>query len=295
MQVAVLGAQPLVLERAVDDDQQLVDLERLLQVVERAELHRLDRALDRGVRGHHQDLRPLAGRRRRRRARGSDRGRSAPASGCRRPARRTAAAPSSRCASRGLPVATTSCPSPRSAAASALQDLGFVVDEQDRAACRSMVTAVSLRVDGPAARCARRCRRPALARHGDRAAQSFDDVPGDRQAEPGSGPPRREVRVEDARQVLRRRCRRPRSRTSMATRSAGRRASSRAGSPRPAGAVRRARARPGCALVRMLTSASRRRSRVGHDRRQRADRGRADARSAGARVPPRAPRPRTAR
>ena len=38
----MLGAQPLVLERAPDDDQQLVDLERLLQVVERAELHRLD-------------------------------------------------------------------------------------------------------------------------------------------------------------------------------------------------------------------------------------------------------------
>ena len=56
-QIAVVGAQPLVLERAPDDDEQLVDLERLLQVVERAELHRLDRALDRGVRGHHQDLR----------------------------------------------------------------------------------------------------------------------------------------------------------------------------------------------------------------------------------------------
>ena len=88
-QVAVLGAQPLVLERAADDDEQLVDLERLLQVVERAELHRLDRALDRGVRGHHQDLRPLAVGRRRDAARGSDRGRSAPASGCRRRARRT--------------------------------------------------------------------------------------------------------------------------------------------------------------------------------------------------------------
>ena len=46
--------------RAADDHQKLVDLERLLQVVERAELHRLDRALDGRVRGHHQDLRPLA-------------------------------------------------------------------------------------------------------------------------------------------------------------------------------------------------------------------------------------------
>ena len=43
-----------------DHDQQLVDLERLLQVVERAQLHRLDGALDGGVRRHHQDLRPLA-------------------------------------------------------------------------------------------------------------------------------------------------------------------------------------------------------------------------------------------
>ena len=59
-QVAVFGAQPLMLERAPDDDQQLVDLERLLQVVERAELHGLDRALDGRVRRHHEDLRPLA-------------------------------------------------------------------------------------------------------------------------------------------------------------------------------------------------------------------------------------------
>ena len=64
-EVPVLGAQALVLERAAGDDEQLVDFERLLQVVERAELHRLDRALDRRVRGHHQDLRPLGRRRRR--------------------------------------------------------------------------------------------------------------------------------------------------------------------------------------------------------------------------------------
>ena len=61
-QIPVLGAEPLVLERAPDDDEQLVDLERLLQVVERPELHRLDRALDRGVRGHHHDLRPVLAR-----------------------------------------------------------------------------------------------------------------------------------------------------------------------------------------------------------------------------------------
>ena len=60
-EVGVLGAQPLVIERAVDHDEQLVDLERLLQVVERAEPHRFDRALDRRVRGHHHDLRHLGG------------------------------------------------------------------------------------------------------------------------------------------------------------------------------------------------------------------------------------------
>ena len=59
-QVAVFDAQPLMVERTPDDDQQLVDLEGLLQIVERAELHRFDRALDGGVRGHHQDLRTLA-------------------------------------------------------------------------------------------------------------------------------------------------------------------------------------------------------------------------------------------
>ena len=59
-QVAVLAAQALVLDRPLDHHHQLVDLERLLQVVERAELHRRQRALDGGVRRHHQDLRPLA-------------------------------------------------------------------------------------------------------------------------------------------------------------------------------------------------------------------------------------------
>ena len=60
-QVGVLGAQPLVRERPVDHHEQLVDLERLLQVVEGAEPHRLDRALDGGVRGHDHDLRQLGG------------------------------------------------------------------------------------------------------------------------------------------------------------------------------------------------------------------------------------------
>ena len=62
-EISVLGPQALIVERAPDGDEQLVDLERLLQVVERAELHRLDRALDRRVGGHHDDLRPLGRRR----------------------------------------------------------------------------------------------------------------------------------------------------------------------------------------------------------------------------------------
>jgi len=57
--VPILGAQPLMVQRAPGDDEELVDLERLLQVVERAQLHRLDRALDGGVRGHHDNLRTV--------------------------------------------------------------------------------------------------------------------------------------------------------------------------------------------------------------------------------------------
>ena len=59
-QVAQPGARALLLEQPADGDQQLVDVEGLLQVVARAELHRLDGALDRAVRGHHHDRRPLA-------------------------------------------------------------------------------------------------------------------------------------------------------------------------------------------------------------------------------------------
>jgi hypothetical protein len=59
-EVAVLGAQPQVLEGAPGRHQQLVHLEGLLQVVEGPELHRLDGALHRGVGRHHDDLRPFA-------------------------------------------------------------------------------------------------------------------------------------------------------------------------------------------------------------------------------------------
>ena len=63
-EIPVLAAQTLMVEGAAHHDQQLVDLERLLQVVERAELHRLDGALHRGVRRHHQNLGPFVLRRR---------------------------------------------------------------------------------------------------------------------------------------------------------------------------------------------------------------------------------------
>ena len=43
---------------------------------------------------------------------------------------------------------------------------------------------------------------PGRGRHADRAAEALDDVLGDRQAEAGAGAPRREVWIEDARQVI---------------------------------------------------------------------------------------------
>ena len=184
-QVAVFGAQPLMLERAADDDQQLVDLERLLQVVEGAELHRFDGALDRGVRGHHQDLRPLAFGRRRRR---SSRIRSRPVSSGIRlstTSRSNERSASRRCASRGLVGLDHVVAVVAQRPAERLQDLLLVVDEQNGAARmpsvrrspvraavrRSRSTGSSMRISVP---CAGR------AGDGDRAAQAFDDVLGDR-------------------------------------------------------------------------------------------------------------------
>ncbi len=56
-QIPVVSVQPLVIERAARHHEQLVHLERFLQIVERAKLHRLDGALDGGVCRHHHDLR----------------------------------------------------------------------------------------------------------------------------------------------------------------------------------------------------------------------------------------------
>ena len=199
-QVAVLRAQALVIERPVDHDEQLVDLERLLQVVERAELHRLDRALDRGVRGHQQDLRPIRRRRATRPARGSGPGRSARASGCRRAGRRTMPRASSRCASRGLPIDTTSCPSSRSACARALRI--FASSSTSRIEPVVLVMLLAWRRAGSSMRTSVPRRR--LAGDGDPAPKSLDDVPGDRKTDAGSGAAGGEVRIEDPRQVLRR-------------------------------------------------------------------------------------------
>ena len=56
-EVVELMAQPFQLERLVDLDLHLLDLERLLHVVEGAVLHRLDRGVDRSERGHQDERR----------------------------------------------------------------------------------------------------------------------------------------------------------------------------------------------------------------------------------------------
>ena len=87
---------------------------------------------------------------------------------------------------------------------------------------------------------------PGALRHGNRAAEPFDDVLGDRQAEAGAAALGREVGIEDVREVGRRRCRRRGRRSTMRTRSPSRRVverHERLRRPRPAAAGRR------CGLV----------------------------------------------
>ena len=84
-------------------------------------------------------------------------------------------------------------------AAQPLEDLLFVVGEQDRAADRAHARASG---GAAAGRCGSRCPRRGWLVTAMRAAEAFDDVLGDRQAEAGAGAPRREVRVEDVRHVL---------------------------------------------------------------------------------------------
>ena len=54
-EVIELVAKAAQLERLLDLDLHLLDLERLLHIVEGAVLHRLDRGVDRAERGHQDD------------------------------------------------------------------------------------------------------------------------------------------------------------------------------------------------------------------------------------------------
>ncbi len=60
-EVVVVRAQAPQLDRALRDDEKFVDFEGLLQVVQRAELHRFDRALHGRMCRHHEDLGALGG------------------------------------------------------------------------------------------------------------------------------------------------------------------------------------------------------------------------------------------
>ena len=199
-EVPVMGAQALVLQRAPDEHEELVDLERLLKVVERAELHRLDRALDRRVRRHHKNLRPLAvltgagelpdqleARHSRHDVVHDQQVEQALAEKPLRFAR-------SRRRDDLVPVFAQS-------SRECAEDLRFVVDEQNGACAHACMgwsapaVAGSSSVHfGPFAR---------TADDGDRAAQPFDDVSRDCKTEARSAALGREVRLEDPRQILR--------------------------------------------------------------------------------------------
>ena len=182
---------------AAGERQQLVHLERLLEKVLDAQLERLADDLRGAVRGHHHDLRPLGlGHRRRDLADQLEPGHAGHHVVDDEQVERRS--PSCRCASRALDGLDDLVALVAQRAAEPLQDLLLVVDEQDRAARPLMRR--------PPAR--QRQLDPDLrafaepAGHGERAAETFDDVLRDRQAEAGAGPPRGEVRVEDVRHVL---------------------------------------------------------------------------------------------
>ena len=182
-------------------DQQLVDLERLLQVVERPELHRLDGVstvacaviitiCGRSPSGIDAD--EVADQLEAGHAR---------ASGCRRRARRTTASVSSRRASRAFGGSTTSWPSVAQRAAERLENLLLVVDEEDGArgghdagGSERACSGSSISIVGAVAAAVRTTRGPA---------ESLDDVPCDWQAEAGAGAPGGEVGLEDVGQVRR--------------------------------------------------------------------------------------------
>ena len=104
----------------------------------------------------------------------------------------------SRCASRGLPVATHFVAFLAQRLRQRVADFRFVVDEQDGTGVAVMQLGVERQLDadlGPAL---------ALAGDGDAASEAFDDVAGDRKTDAGAGAAGREVGIEDPRQVFRR-------------------------------------------------------------------------------------------
>ena len=168
----------------------------------------------------------ICGRSRRRlgrRARESDRARSAPASGCRRRAGRTCAGRAAAALRAGMPVATTSCPSLRSACASAARIFASSSTRRIEPVVHSLpafcsarsglpsrsssapmlrVTTDSCSVLAPAARSGRPCPRPcrlATAIVPPSPSMMCREIA---RPSPGAGPAGREVRVEDPRQIF---------------------------------------------------------------------------------------------
>ena len=113
--------------------------------------------------------------------------------------------PSCRCASRALDASTTSWPSSRSARPSRFRI--FSSSSASRIEPRMCImAAVASGVPetrrAAADRCGCRCRAPCRLVDADGAAEAFDDVLGDRQAEAGARAPRREIGIEDVRHIV---------------------------------------------------------------------------------------------
>src|SRR5262245_1438875 len=123
--------------------------------------------------------------------------------------------PSSRCASRGLPVATTSWPSARSAEARALRILAssstrridplifrFYKVLQGSAGFDKVRSTFFKVLRGEWQLNANVGAVARATRHRNRATKPFDDAARDRESEAGASPPRREERIEDPRQIF---------------------------------------------------------------------------------------------
>ena len=197
-----------MLERAARDDQQFVDLERLLQVVQCAQLHCLDRAFHRRVRGHHQDLRALVLRR----------GSHILANQLQAAQLRHDVVDHQQVE---RPLGQQALRLPRAGrfhhavtgvaqgSAQRLEDLVLVVDQKNRTAvCGHQASDLSLMesvMDVRVSASGRVMRDLGAASEfavdRDRAAEPLDDVLRDREPEAGSAPLGREIRIEDPRDV----------------------------------------------------------------------------------------------